>query len=159
MLKFLTAIVLAMVAFDSAADITLTQDLLKQEDEGIPGSSAWHGEITLNKDVVTNASMYVTSKGNGGLEILNLSLKVYDAHDDEGLYQDHMLLIEFTDLNEDGYLDLMITGIYLITPEKGDGVLEESVVVFMCHFDPKTNQFKKRYQRMPEVLEGFFNVN
>lgn len=159
MFKLLTAIVLITLAFGSAADVTLTQDLLKQEDEGSPGSRAWRGEVAIHKDVVTNASIEVTSKGNGTLDILNLSLRVYDSHDDANLYKDRMLLIEFTDLNEDGYLDLMVTGIYQVTPEKGDGIVEESILVFMCHFDPKTTEFKKIYQQMPHDIEDRFEVN
>ncbi|MFK7790444.1 MAG: hypothetical protein AB8C95_13240 [Phycisphaeraceae bacterium] len=159
MFKFLTAIILTTVAFSSAADFTLTPKDLKEDIDDIHGSQSWQGEIEIHKDVVTNASIGVTSKGNGTLNVLNLSLRVYDSHDDTNLYKDAMLLVEFTDLNEDGYLDLMVTGIYQVTPEQRDGVLEEHVVVFMCHFDPKTNAFKKIYQQMPMDLEARFKVD
>jgi predicted enzyme involved in methoxymalonyl-ACP biosynthesis len=157
--KTLAAIALAMMVFSSVADVTVTKDLLEQDAEDIPGASSWEDTIEIHKDVLTNARIEVTSKGNGTLEVLNLSLRIYDSHDDTGVYKDQMLLIEFTDLNEDGYLDLMVTGIYHVTPEQRDGVLEEHVVVFMCHFEPKTNQFKKIYQQMPVGLEDRFKEN
>lgn len=159
MFKFLTAIILTTVAFASAADVTLTKNDLKEDPDGIPGEQIWEGDLNLGKDMIHHATINVTNKGNGGLKIANLSLKVYDGHDDANLYKDTMLLVEFTDLNADGYLDLMVTGIYQVTPEKGDGVLDESIVIFMCHFDPKTNEFKKIYQQMPMDLEDHFKVH
>ena len=159
MLNALTTITMTMIALGSTADITVTRDQLEQDIDGIPGSMSWEDDIAIHKDVVANGRIEVTSKGNGTLEVFNLSLKVYDGHDDTAVYKDQMLLIEFTDLNEDGYLDLMVTGIHQVTPEKGDGILDESIVVFMCHFDPRTTRFKKAYQQMPRELKDHFKVD
>jgi len=149
---------LALLSLATSSDNTLTPDDLKPHPNESNGMLYCDKEIALSKDFSTNASLEITSKGNGTLKILNLSLRVYDSHHDSNFYKNKMLDIEFIDIDDDDHLDLVISGIYYVTSEKDDGILEEHAVFLLYLFDPETNRFKLAYDRKPEELDQRFIV-
>lgn len=126
-------------------EIEIRKDQLTNAEE--PNYQAWKGEIRLGQDVSFPARLEVNSKGNGLLGICNLNLKVYDDHDDGRLYEGSLLRTVFTDLDEDGFRDLIISGRVLHTHEKSGQTESAEDVVFVYMFKPGTKQFRETYRR------------
>ena len=98
-------------------------------------------EIDLGKGVTATARLELTEKGNGGLTIPGYGLRVYDAHRDGVTFKGYLLQCEWKDMNGDGYLDLIISGIAQFWSEK-DGHLEiEKPISTVLQFDPAKKSF------------------
>lgn len=75
-----------------------------------------------------NVKIEVTLKGNGAFILGNLNLRILDVHDDGVVYQGDCLDVDAIDIDNDGYIDLVISGIVVHTGEKDtDPILRESV--------------------------------
>jgi len=65
-----------------------------------------------------DAVFEITSKGNGGVELPGLGVRVYDSHDDELVFRDWLLRCEWRDDDGNGVLDFVVTGVAVQTDEK-----------------------------------------
>ncbi len=102
--------------------------------------------VDLGRGLVVDATSDITSKGNGTLNILNQSLFIYDAHDEGDVYEHGRLNVAFTDLDDDGYRDMVITGVVLYTYETGDDVIaDREAVTWVYTYEPDANGFALRY--------------
>ncbi len=99
--------------------------------------------VKIGKDETLSGMLSLTSKNNGTLRLANLLLRTFDEHDDGIVYKDSCLSVQFNDLNNDGYLDLEISGIALMTDEKSDKPLEEQKVELQYKYVPKERKFLK----------------
>lgn len=160
MMRLALLLALFVFSFHALGDYTVTPADLDEDPEGMPGERAWEKDLTLGDDLIMRASMSVTNKGNGSLRIGNLSVRVYDSHNDGFAYKNNMLLVEFTDVNGDGYLDLVVTGIYLVMSETlDDMIIEQHPVCLIALLDPKTGKFTVGYTRKPAELETLYKVD
>ncbi len=103
-------LVLALLAFPLAA----SADEIWPAAAALPEASFPHAatkEIAIGKGVTITAKFELTEKGNGGLTIPGLGIRVYDAYRDGSTYRDYLLTCEWKDTNADGYLDLVVSGI------------------------------------------------
>jgi len=119
------------------------------------GEEKWDGLVNIGKGIQLKAKIDVTRRGNGGLIIANLDLKVHDSNPALGLYEDSLLYIDLSDFNADGYRDLIISGRVLYYHEQRDEVLEKENVVFIYMFNPEKKQFKRCYKKASfDLTEG-----
>lgn len=98
-------------------------------------------EIDLGKGVTATARLELTAKGNGGLTVPGYGLRVYDAHRDGVTFKGYLLDCAWKDMNGDGYLDLVVSGIAQFWSEK-DGRLEiEKPISTVLQYDPAKKSF------------------
>ncbi len=114
--------------------------------------------VEISKDVTFQAEIEVTSKGNGLLKVANLSqVKVYDAHHDTGLFRDNLLSVVFSDINSDGFKDLVISGINDVYDDKGTLIGFHPILhIFM--FDSGKNGFKPVFSNIDPTLKDINNT-
>ena len=148
---FLLAALTLIGAPAEAQVLTLSQ--LRQDPNGVTGECVHEQTIDVGGGVKFPARLKQTTKGNGALSIANLQLRVIDGHDDGALYAGEMPHVEFADLNDDGFKDLVVGGIVEYTDEKGDFVRDRESFVFIYRYDPKTNEFRRSYRRASFNLE------
>src|SRR5688500_7528083 len=80
---------------------------LKPLKDGMTGEQGLSREVVvLAANVKMLAVIEVTAKGNGKLHMGNLDLRVFDAHHDGIHYENGLLTIDFSDINEDGRREL-----------------------------------------------------
>jgi hypothetical protein len=102
--------------------------------------SATH-EIDLGKGVSITGRFELTEKGNGGLVIPGYGLRVYDAQRDGVTFKGYLLRCEWKDMNGDGYLDLVVSGIAQYWNDK-DGHLDlEKPISAVLHYVPAQKSF------------------
>jgi hypothetical protein len=104
---------------------------LKPAKDGMPEEKELTREVIIAPNIKLVARIEVSAKGNGSLRIANLDLKVFDGHEDGAYYEHEMLNIDFSDIDDDGERELVISGIVCFTDEKGDKVLRREAVVFI----------------------------
>ncbi len=92
------------------------------------GDAPQEGKILLAQGHELLYQVEVSSKGNGTLKIGGLSIRTYDNHDDGVLYEGGALQHQFIDIDEDGDLDLIVSGIATITTDKGIFLRREAIV-------------------------------
>lgn len=98
-------------------------------------------EIDLGKGVTATVRFELTQKGNGGLVLPGYGLRVYDAHRDGVTFKGYLLQCEWKDMNGDGYLDFVASGVAQFWSEK-DGRLEiEKDVSAVLQYDPAKKAF------------------
>ena len=119
---------------------------------GMPGELSCEKEITLGRGVKLAAKIEVTAKGNGTLTIGKLKVAVFDDHNDGAFYEDEMLKTDFVDIDGDGFLDLVLSGIICFTDEKGDKVVGREAFVCIYKYCGK-QRFRKIYSSSDFDLE------
>ena len=127
-------------------------DDLKPDTAGMPGELALRKEVMMATNLALTATIHVTAKGNGFLEIGNLRLKVFDEHNDGTYYEPGLLNIEFADIDGDGRKELIISGIVCVTDEQTETVLGRNAVVYIYKLQSK-NSFVQIYTNTKLRLE------
>jgi len=108
-------------------------------------------EIDLGKGVTATAKFEITEKGNGGLVVPGYGLRVYDARRDGVTFKGYLLRCEWKDMNGDGYLDLVASGVAQFWSEK-DGRLEvEKDISAVLQYDPAKEAFDQ-VKGTPEIF-------
>lgn len=74
-------------------------------------------KIEIAKGIWIDAVFEITSKGNGGVDLPGLGVRVYDSHDDGLVFRDWLLRCEWRDVDGDGMIDFVVTGV----PVRTDG--------------------------------------
>ena len=97
--------------------------------------------VDLGKGSSVTARFELTEKGNGGLTVPGYGLRVYDASRDGVTFKGYLLRCEWKDMNGDGYLDLVVSGIAQYWNEK-DGHLDlEKPISAVLHYVPAQKNF------------------
>ena len=99
------------------------------------------------------ASMDFSPRDNGILKFANLKLHVYDPYPNPYFYDNDLLDIQFSDLNKDGYKDLVISGIVNRSHEQKDEVISREQVVFIYMFDHKKKMFSLTFKKASFKLQ------
>ncbi|MDR0933420.1 MAG: hypothetical protein LBM70_10455 [Victivallales bacterium] len=94
----------------------------------------------LGNGVAFNSTAEVTAKGNGFLQIANLNVRIYDAHDNSEMFTENPLEIYLVDINSDGYRDLLTCIVKEISDEKGNFSAYRPEF-FLWIFIPEQNAF------------------
>lgn len=97
--------------------------------------------INIGNNVLVPYSFSITSKGNGVINILNTSIRIYDQHNDGNYFKSGLLNNRLIDLNKDGYQDLVVSGIAITTGPKGDDYIEKNIKAVL-QYSPSTNTFE-----------------
>lgn len=96
-------------------------------------------------------SFSITNKGNGALEIGNIGIRIYDAHDDSTFFKNYLLNNHLEDINSDGYLDIVLSGTVLKTNEKNGKITDNHKLKTVFFYVPSEKTFKQK-QAHPDVL-------
>ena len=99
--------------------------------------------IKIGPNAILNISFEITSKGNGGTPLIDRYVRLYDSHEDLVYFKDGLLKNELVDLNGDGWLDLRLSGIAIITDEN-ENVIAENPVSAELIYSPKNHSFDVR---------------
>ena len=78
--------------------------------------------IEIARGIRIETVFEITSKGNGGVDLPGLYVRVYDDHDDGVVFQDHLLRCEWRDIDNDGFRDFVVNGIAIRTDENSGSV-------------------------------------
>lgn len=113
------------------------------------------GEVEIKKGLEIPYVFEKTSKGNGVLTIGGLGIRSYDAHRDTMLFEGFLLRHQFIDVNQDGYRDLVLSGIVLLLGEKEIDPVSHRATVAVFLFDPKT---KKLNPTVTDEAIYFWNI-
>lgn len=136
-----TSLGLANCAQASAASV----DLKAAFQHASAGSVPFKLELGHGLNVVANVQM--TNKGNGTLTLPNLSLRLFDQHDDGVVYRGGLLTLDVVRLGKDRYASLIISGILQRTGEKESDPVDEGAVVFIYQLDCRRGKFVQTYRR------------
>jgi len=134
----------------ACANHPMTAEVIRFNDfgpakDGMTNEMEWKKVIHIGHNLSYPASILVTNKGNGILEFANLKLHVYDGHDDGRYFDGGLAHVEFVDLNDDGYKDIVVTAAVVYTDEK-DKIIATKPALFVYYFDPKTRSFFLKYK-------------
>ncbi|PYK98422.1 MAG: hypothetical protein DME19_12600 [Verrucomicrobia bacterium] len=140
------------VEAESVKPVSIAKSDLVHAADGMPGELSCEKEINLGRGVKLAAKIEVTAKGNGTLTIGKLKVAVFDDHNDGAFYEDEMLKTDFVDIDGDGFLDLVLSGIICFTDEKGDKVVSREAFVCIYKYCGK-QRFRKIYSSSDFDLE------
>lgn len=152
-LSFASLLLLSMFCCAAAMAQVLSRSSLSENPDLMPGETRAQWVIEVGPAVRLTASVEVTTKGNGTLNIGNLHLRVVDAHDDGAKYQNGMAHVEFVDVDGDGWKDVVVIGIVDYTDEKSDAVRKREPFTFIYRYDPKNKVFRQTYKHATFLLE------
>lgn len=124
----------------------------RPDKDGMPGEEKYEREIEIGPGVKFAAVVEVTVRGNGTLRVANLDeLRVFDEYDDGAVYVGGLLHVEFVDITNDGYKDLVITGTVVHTGEKETDPRTYETVTSIYVFDPKKKEFHLVFHCGPKL--------
>lgn len=98
-------------------------------------------EIDLGHGVTVAAKFELTTKGNGGLVVPGWGLRVYDAERDGVTFGGYLLRCEWRDLNADGYLDLVVSGMAQYWSRDRRHLESEKPIAAVLHYVPARGSF------------------
>jgi hypothetical protein len=119
--------------------------------EGLDGELRYDCAIDVGGGRRVPVSVTVTVRRNGTFKVANLSLRVWDEHDDGQVYEDGLLHVEFVDVTGDGFRDLVITGIVRHTGEKERDPVTREPVTSIYVYEPAKREFRRTFHRGPNI--------
>ncbi len=111
--------------------------------------SEYKGYLKIASGIKLPFTFSITSKGNGTITLANdhTLIHVYDSHN-EGLYIDGFLLNNYlSDVNNDGYKDLVLKGKVHKTHDKTGEILDTVAIYEIYYYDLKHNTFTNGNKR------------
>jgi hypothetical protein len=109
------------------------------------GENEFAYRIDIGIGISVAANVAITDKGNGILNLLNLSLRIVDRHDDGFIYDNGCLRTSFIDITGDGFKDIVIMGTLVKTGEKEGDPVTRSAIFSIYVFDPIQKQFLRLF--------------
>ncbi|HKY22542.1 MAG TPA: hypothetical protein VJM31_15120 [Vicinamibacterales bacterium] len=97
--------------------------------------------LRLSADVSVAASVSITSKGNGVLDLPGAKVRLYDRHEDTVTFAEGLLNNELVDIDGDGLKDLVLWGTAVETDDKGTSEIERRPVLCIFKYDPHKSIF------------------
>jgi len=139
----------------SAAEVPgIRMEDLRPAKGGIPGEREFRQKVAFGAGVTFEASIEVTSKGNGLLKMANLNLKVFDSHDDGVYYENGLLKIDFPDLDGDGRREIVISGTVCFTEEKTGQFTRREPIVYIFRLSNNSRRFGLVYKSSTFQIDG-----
>jgi len=123
-----------------------TSDIKKHIEFSLANNSPSSSALTLSQKITLPVTYDATKKGNGTITINNLTLRVFDQHDDGTVYQNDFLQLETKDLNSDGISELIFTGILKHTGDKETDPAYIEPVTAIYSLECKTGHLVKLHQ-------------
>ena len=123
-------------------DLMPLEAVLRELDEANRGGVAGphHLSIPIGHGGFVTAVVKATSKGNGGIEIGRLRLRIWDQHEDLATFSPPMLDVRCEDRTGDGWLDLVLEGRAQLLGEEGEPLGSEPISCVYA-FDPRKVEF------------------
>ncbi len=119
-------------------------------------------KIKIGLNVSFNVLIDVNKRMFGGLSIANLELGYIDGYCDPIMVQNDFLDLDFIDINNDRYRDIIVSGSILYYHDKGEVVLFQEPVIFIYIFNKQDKKFYLRYHnasfkplgKHSEIIDG-----
>lgn len=89
--------------------------------------------------------VWATNKGNGGITLGGLMIRLRDAHDDGVVFDPWSLSCRWLDVDRDGYADLLVEGVAVLT----EAPVQRVPVRGVFRFEPETGQLQVRSMEGP----------
>ncbi|MCC5790924.1 MAG: hypothetical protein JJT75_14940 [Opitutales bacterium] len=101
-----------------------------------------HGTVAISDEFELPYSFTIKAKGKGITEIGGISIRTYSAPRGQSNFEGFLLKHDFIDINDNGYRDLLLSGIYRINHDNESDAFSQRVIVAIFLFDPQIGQFK-----------------
>lgn len=139
-MKTLTWLVAALISFAALSkepagiiDYALVEKLAPYEE--------LKGSLDIGGGVSLPYKFSITARGDGGINIGGIYIHTYDSHNDGTIFQDHLLKHQFVDVNRDGYLDLVISGVGLFKGVTEWDAIRKRTLVSIFIYDIVGNKY------------------
>ena len=113
------------------------------------GGEVTHKQLLSVGSPPVDVTLRATTKGNGTLQIQNLTIRALDEHDDGQLYANNALDVQLIDIDSDRDLDLLVSGTVLTTEEQSDRVTRHDSIVYLYRYDHQRQRFVKIFSASP----------
>ncbi|MPM78269.1 hypothetical protein SDC9_125280 [bioreactor metagenome] len=137
---------ICVLLFPACRDISPANRLLTEEDfteetcHGIQHELIARKKAVIGNDAILDAVVEVSAKGNGLLRIADIKPKIFDEYDNTEIFTRNPILVCLTDINGDGYQDLLICGVKKVCDDKGK-FLAFRPEFFLWLFQPERKSF------------------
>jgi hypothetical protein len=145
-MKQWSILIAGLIMLHITSSYTPVADLITQADvsrinatlrPGMPETDILNIKFPVNSNTSLKGTFSITSKGNGVLTISGLNIRIYDAHSDGIIFADYLLHNEATDIDQDGYNDLVVWGTAILSDEEEREITRVPVKAIF-RFNPKT---------------------
>jgi hypothetical protein len=139
-MKTLTLLVAALMSFgalSNEASEIIDYELVKQ----LAPYEELKGSLDVGGGVSLPYKFSITARGDGGINIGGIYIHTYDSHNDGTIFQDHLLKHQFVDVNRDGYLDLVISGVGLFKGVTEWDAIRKRTLVSIFIYDIVGNKY------------------
>jgi hypothetical protein len=114
-------------------------------DDSICPEAAWPKSVKktlrIAKGVRAKSVFEISSKGNGAVILPGIGVRVYDSHDEGQVFRNWLLKCEWRDVDGDGFCDLVLSGIAVMTHEKTGEEIESRIVHGVFRYSPQRRRF------------------
>jgi len=152
----ITVIVMILYA-TSIADITKIDAVSKGSldwDVDIHSNGVCKESVLLSKGVIIDVVFEEFQNGNGSMSIDGQIFFIFDNHGDGASYNNGLLDVQFIDLDDDGFLDLICSGVVEFTGEIDQEVYEKESVVFIYIYNQMQKKYALKYKKASFDLEA-----
>ena len=133
---------LLLIAFLSANQTLFAQWWPSQDD----CAKAENNVVTRSMEIASGSfqpmKFEITTKGNGSISLPGLNIRIYDNHDDGLVFESKLLKCEWKDIDEDGFLDLAVSGTAIRTGDKDGAKPTKIKINGVFRWNPKNRQFE-----------------
>jgi hypothetical protein len=134
--------------------VSFTKADLESSPDLMPGELSLTRDVSIGPGVDRDMVIHVTSKGNGELRLGEVRRRIYDDHDDGVTYRNSMFDIALTDLDDDGYIDMVLSGQLRVTEDGQPTEHPTDSVIEVLMFDQRSGTFRSslRYGEVEHLL-------
>jgi hypothetical protein len=107
--------------------------------------------INVSNNIEIKGTLAKTTKGNGTLDIGNYCLlRIYDTHGDTAYYENQALDVDLNDIDGDGFNEIIISGVVVISTDK-EMILAREQLVYIYKY--KNGKYVMVYKRAPVEID------
>ena len=143
-----------ILTFKSVATSTINSDTLYKFkwERDIHSNGTCEKSIALPNNI-GSVRFKEFQNGNGQMIIGDQIFYIIDGHGDGATYETSILEVEFIDLNSDGYMDFICSGLVEYMSDIDDEIYEREAVVFIYLYNQKEKRFGLKYKKSSFDLE------
>ena len=131
-----------IIALLSANQALCTQMWPSQDDCTKAEENVFTRTIEISAGDFQSIAFEITTKGNGFISLPGLNIRIYDSHDDGLVFENNLLKCEWKDADDDGFLDLVVSGSSIRTGDDDGGKPTKVMIGGVFRWNPKNRRFE-----------------